>query len=331
VICTGELELLVRSIQIFWPRFLGKVVLVLDPPDVHTWHFVVPREDAHQWEVRFEHTPTMKARIFNQYSYLNLDRQSTADAIVTIDSDCLFFTPVTPSLLFRDGRLILPHSSVFQRGMWNKATEYFFPNASYFKWHTMVAQPVRVFLDGITLPSTASELLTAFSSMRSCSRCQVAFLRRTLPEYRQWQLARGTCLEARIAAYIIDFPSPPIPEQFCWMCQLGTFIDMASTHRDSYYLHDCDNPSAAPAMKYVVHWSYQWTDWDSFKMPRDGLCRAFGAAAFAECRGIDTSSVRNEAFDYSNWNFSAAPLDAKESVLKDYLALLRRAAATLSH
>jgi hypothetical protein len=136
---------LVRSIQIFWPRFLGKVVLVLDPPDVHTWHFVVPREDAHQWEVRFEHTPTMKARIFNQYSYLNLDRQSTADAIVTIDSDCLFFTPVTPSLLFRDGRLILPHSSVFQRGMWNKATEYFFPNASFFKWHTMVAQPVRVF------------------------------------------------------------------------------------------------------------------------------------------------------------------------------------------
>ena len=115
------------------------------------------------------------------------------------------------------------------------------------------------------------------------------------------------------------------------MCQLGTFIDMASAHRDLYYLHDCDDPSAQPAMKYVVHWSYQWTEHDSFQMPRDGLCRAFGTAAFAECRGVDTRGVDHERYDYSNWNFSAAPEAAQQGVLEEYLALLRRAAAALGH
>ena len=109
--CNGarEARYLFESVELFWPRGVGKVVVVLDVKDAAIVGHIVPTQTAHAYDVRYEHVPCMPARVFNQVSYLMADRYSTADVIVTIDSDCVLHSPVTPRLLFRDGRVRLPH------------------------------------------------------------------------------------------------------------------------------------------------------------------------------------------------------------------------------
>ena len=91
----------------------------------------------------------MKGRFFNQYSYITLDRYSSADYVVTIDSDCAFFTPVVPEVLFNaEGDVILPTSTTFQVKGWNKA-QSFFTNTSLLPnyGHAMITQPVNFRVD----------------------------------------------------------------------------------------------------------------------------------------------------------------------------------------
>ncbi|CAF1400356.1 unnamed protein product, partial [Rotaria sordida] len=104
--CNGimEMKYLFQSIEIFWPRFLGSIIIVLDAGDEAILKYLLPEKPAHHYIIEFEHTPCVPGRVFNQYSYLNLDRHSSADYVVTIDSDCILHSPVTPDLIFRQGR-----------------------------------------------------------------------------------------------------------------------------------------------------------------------------------------------------------------------------------
>jgi len=91
---------LVQSIELFWPSFLGKVVVVMDdaPQQVHD---IVPRDSVHQYEFHTEvlpdHIPTKAS---SQYSYMHADLHCNATYIVVLQSDTVLLSPVLPSLLF---------------------------------------------------------------------------------------------------------------------------------------------------------------------------------------------------------------------------------------
>ena len=88
--------------------------------------------------------PCLLGRIFNQVSYLMADHYSSADTIVTVDSDVIFHSPVTPSLLFDDeGKILLAWSTGFQQTLWGKGVEYFTGSGTYVG-HSMVSQPVTI-------------------------------------------------------------------------------------------------------------------------------------------------------------------------------------------
>ena len=86
--CNGarEARYLFESVELFWPRGVGKIIVVLDVADATIVGDIVPTETAHAYDVRFEHVPCMPARVFNQVSYLMGDHHLTADVIVTIDA-----------------------------------------------------------------------------------------------------------------------------------------------------------------------------------------------------------------------------------------------------
>jgi len=121
---------LLETVHLFWPRILGKVLVVLDANDAEGIEAMIPDSlrMSHVVEVVYERVPCMDGRLFNQYSYLNLFRYSDkADYVVTIDSDCAFYMPITPDVLFNArGQLILPVSKEFQSDYaWDEMQEFF--------------------------------------------------------------------------------------------------------------------------------------------------------------------------------------------------------------
>jgi len=51
----------------------------------------------------------------NQVSHLRMELHSDAECFVADDSDCVCTTPVTPDVLFGEGKLLIPHSKLFQK------------------------------------------------------------------------------------------------------------------------------------------------------------------------------------------------------------------------
>ena len=74
--CQGimEMKYLLESIELFWPRSLGSVVVVLDAGNEFILNYLLPKNPNHHYIIRFEHVPCLPGRVFNQYSYMNLDR-----------------------------------------------------------------------------------------------------------------------------------------------------------------------------------------------------------------------------------------------------------------
>lgn len=298
--CHGaaEAEYLFKSIDIFWPRFLGSVVVLLDYANQYNVSSIVPREPRHHYVIAFEHAPCMPPRVFNQVSYLMADLHSSADYIVTIDSDCVLYTPVTPDLLFRHGKILLPHSRAFQEGMWIRPVEFFLGTGTY-KFHTMVSQPV-------------------------------TFHRKTFHAYRHWvQNKTGKCLIDRVAEFVSD-----VPDQigvFCWMCQLGTFVSTTNITADYYQFVSLDDGSQIPYQRFSAHVTYELSGLSfqtaSLTYMREGVCRVLGEFQPPECHETNVAKINELDFAYAGWPWFQsrdASKMQKDAVRHKYLSQIRK-------
>ena len=322
--CHGarELKILAQSVELFWPRGIGSVVVVLDDSDRPIAHHMVLNNSRHDWVVRFENVSCMPGRIFNQISYLMADHYSTADVIVTIDSDCVLHSPVTPRLLFRDGKIRMPHSARFQPREWKTNIEFFTGPGTY-KFHTMTSQPV-------------------------------TFHRSTLAAYREWYPTahNGTCYLDGVVRWLHRVgpvkSGPRSMKWFCWMCQLGTFLSTTGITADLYDLVNLDEPTPHPYQRMAVHVPYE--PWDgrfngcpgsknkslSHKLGscmdlhttselamRQGLCLALGASAVPECANMSTKYVRERMFNYASYDY-VADKNVKKATVDAFVQEIRQ-------
>jgi hypothetical protein len=301
--CDGimEMKYLFESIEIFWPRFLGSIIIVLDAGDEVILKHFLPVKPTHHYVIEFEHTPCVSGRIFNQYSYLNLDRHSSADYVVTIDSDCIFHSPVTPDLIFREGRVILASSRTFQREYWLKPVDSMLGVGMY-DGHYMVTQPV-----------TFS--LSTFSS------------------FRQWFYeTKKKCYEDQLSHL-----SPDSYLWFCWMCQLGTYLERGNPEQSEYkkyWFQHLDNNTLEPMLRYAIHVTYESYDSERCEEPkcyeksanegiRQGSCRAFGSSIFHFCSNYPhLNYINNVTFLYARTDIQAANKSARINAVISYLERL---------
>ena len=304
--CSGMMELrhLFDSIELFWPRFLGSVVLVLDVGDEVILRYLLPARAHHHYVIAYEHQPCLPGRVFNQYSHLNLDRHCTADYVVTIDSDTVFHSPVTPDLIFRHGRIILPSSRIFEKDVWRSSVNAMLDAGSY-DGHCMTTQPL-------------------------------VFARTTFPTFRKWFYeSKGVCYEDRLAAM-----SPKEYPKFCWMCQLGTYLERGYSPKhdhDRYLYHNLDNASLEPIIRYALHVTYEpyragFCDEpkcyakSADEIIKQGLCRAFGSSIFEVCaHQSDLAYVNEVTFLYGHRQIQTANSSSRSGALKNYLERLKRA------
>ena len=301
--CHGimELKYLFESIELFWPRFLGSVIVVLDAGDEIILKYVLPSKPKHHYVIRFECTPCLPGRVFNQYSYLNLDRYSTADYIVTVDSDCIFHSPVTPDLIFRDGRVILASSRTFQRELWNASLDSMM-GAGMYDGHYMVTQPVTF-------------ALSTFSS------------------FRDWfYSSKGRCYEDQLSHL-----SPDHYQLFCWMCQLGTYLERGKptqSEYEKYWFQHMENATLEPILRYAIHVSYEPYHGQQCKeqkcyeksaneIIRQGLCRVFSPPLLKACpKYSNLYYINRVTFLYANTEIQAASRKARKNTLRGYLERL---------
>ena len=298
--CNGimEMKYLFESIEVFWPRFLGSIIIVLDDGDEEILKNLLPVKPTHHYVISFEDTPCMPGRVFNQYSYLNLDRHSSADFVVTIDSDCIFHTPVTPDIIFRQGKVILASSRTFQGNLWVQSLDAML-GAGLYNGHYMVTQPVTF-------------ALSTFSAFR-----------------RWFYNSKKKCYEDQLSQL-----SPNNYQLFCWMCQLGTYLERGNpeqTEYEKYWFLHLDNSTLEPMLRYSIHVTYEPSDSSQCEEPicyeksaneviRQGLCRAFGSSIFSVCTNSSNLDYVNKVtFFYAHTNIQAANETVRMNAVKSYL------------
>lgn len=279
-----ELQYFFMTTELFWPRFLGNILVVLDYGDERVVKDLIPtlRNPRHSYRVVYEHAPCMKGRFFNQYSYLTLDRHSTAEYVVTIDSDCAFHAPVTPDLVFNNETLlIVPTSKVFQDCFWG-ANQLHFTGVNMGRWgHSMITQPVNFRVD-------------------------------TFRPFREWVESKfGESYEERLASWVHKGGAG---DSYCWMCQLSTYIGYQNI--TGYDLHVVEE-RADPYVRYSIH-----VTWESPRGYRkavedainQGLCLAFGTGVFPGCKN-DTGFVEYHSYAYTSHVLNTA--SSTEDITKD--------------
>ena len=218
----GWVMWMLQSAEIFFPNFLGKIIVVLDRGDEHTTQLLQAWETKHSLIIRYEDTPCLVPRVFNQISYLNAYKWSEAEYIVTIDSDCVFFTPVTPYVLFTpDHKVIVPTSSVFQRGLWNNLGKVFTTKEMVPPGHSMVSQPV-------------------------------TFRRDTLENFWNWTEKQHGKSFYEVVDTGVDFIKDM--STFCWMCYVSTYVWHAE--RDKYDIRQM-HATREPYRRFALHWKYE--------------------------------------------------------------------------
>ena len=297
---TTEMAYLLPTIELFWPEFLGEVIIALDAGNNATLDFFLPpnwRHTRQSYRFVYEDTPCMIGRIFDQVSYLNLDMHSRAQYIVTFDSDCALHSPVTPDLLFDDrGKLLLPHTNYFQRDSWKPPVEYF-TGANTYVTHTMVSQPV-------------------------------SFARNTFAAFRLWTASRkgGECYFDTVTRFSNEEPAD-IKQAFCWMCQLGTFLQTTEQTLEQYNMANLDNPHGTLYQRFAIHTTSDRNEGDdeynksSRRVVSEGLCRVLGYALPA-CSSVARDYVDSVTFMYARWVW-IFPSESKERHLNTYLRHFR--------
>jgi len=92
-----ELAILVESIQLYWPKCAGRVVVVLDLSDDDFAHENLPDWiDVYYSDFDYGMPGRLGNQLFNMYS----DQQGQSEYVAIIDSDVALVTPVTPNLIF---------------------------------------------------------------------------------------------------------------------------------------------------------------------------------------------------------------------------------------
>eukprot|EP01116_Phalansterium_solitarium_P013776 TRINITY_DN31193_c0_g1_i1.p1 TRINITY_DN31193_c0_g1~~TRINITY_DN31193_c0_g1_i1.p1 ORF type:complete len:430 (+),score=74.48 TRINITY_DN31193_c0_g1_i1:1743-3032(+) len=125
----GVLEYMFRSVELFWPKNVGRVIAVFDAEDEGNVQLALPPYVTVFYETVPPELQATGGRYFNQWSQFWADNYTDAEYIVYIDSDSMLSTKVTYDLLFRDTpngrRSILIGSKEFQKGGWQPATEWY--------------------------------------------------------------------------------------------------------------------------------------------------------------------------------------------------------------
>ena len=318
-----ELHMLYPSIELFWPSFLGDVLIVLDQGDQDAMEAFRPanwQTTKQSYRFVFEDVPCLSGRIFNQVSYLELGMHSTADFVVTTDSDTVFHTPVTPDLLFdKQGRVMLAVATKFQYDHWKQSAEFFTAKGKY-RHHAMISQPVTY------APSTLSE-------------------------YLRWMDAghgpHGKCYFDLVLERLI---ADPKGKAYCWMCQVGVYLTMQTDTVRRYNMVDVQGDASGQPeglyQRYALHIGYEPHNWgskakfrgDKFTIPMrvqhammGGLCNAFGDAKLPECSSKDAQDdlavVQDYAFRYTRNGVWGASADAKAAKLREWQTHFRAAEA----
>jgi len=141
-----EIAVMIESVQLFWPKCAGRVVLILDRGDEEFAHEHIP-----DWiEVMYSAFPAgFPGRLGNQHFNMYSEQAATSEYIATIDSDVGLITYVTPDLVFnlneRDEAGRVPPIAVtdtdFQAGYWSKGDFWMFKGDSD-DWNFMIALPI---------------------------------------------------------------------------------------------------------------------------------------------------------------------------------------------
>ena len=98
-------HMMLRSVELFWPKGLGKVVAILDHGEDHLaamlpgWVTTVMKQPESELN-------NLDGWLAKEYWNLWADRFTTADYVAFMDTDAPLITLVTPDMLFRDKKLI---------------------------------------------------------------------------------------------------------------------------------------------------------------------------------------------------------------------------------
>ena len=240
----------------------------------------------------YDHVPCMSARMFTQWSFLTADYYSDAEFIATIDSDCVFYTPVIPSVLFHEGKVILASHETHQRNLWKDDTEFFVGQRTFIGSH-IVTQPI-------------------------------TFKRSSIIEYRKWsEKTRGECFENTFDAYLRKFK---INHSFCWCCLVGTYLEMKNDPAYEYVHYA--NASTTKMVRFSAHMQYEPkgspTDQEynsiANRIMKKGICRAFGALPEFQkhCEGVTFDEINYLTFSYDTMPVPWSQED-KDKTLSQYL------------
>ena len=118
----ANMHTLFDSIELFWPKNLGRCIVVMDAGSQRDFYINV---QLPAWcEVAFEEVNEDNKRIgywLQQYSNFWSDNYTTADYVAIFDSDSALNSPVTPDMLFDDEqRVLLFADPNFEKGRWDK-------------------------------------------------------------------------------------------------------------------------------------------------------------------------------------------------------------------
>ncbi|CAB9524693.1 unknown protein [Seminavis robusta] len=136
-----ELAVMVKSLELYWPRCAGRVVIVLDVGDEE-----FARQNIPSWvEVMystFEYG--MPGRLGNQLFNMYTEQQGSSEYVAIMDTDTAFHTPITPDMLFNLEKEGAPPyimaETTYQKGMWSKGDEWMFHGDSD-DWNFMIKLP----------------------------------------------------------------------------------------------------------------------------------------------------------------------------------------------
>jgi len=136
----GLLPILFRSIELFWPKGIGKIIVVLDKNEEYLVRTLLPDYVSIFFE---EFPPGVPGRLGNQLSNFWADNYTSADYIAVVDSDVVFNTKITPDQLFyKDSeKLILIANKHWQQELWQPGNDWWLGEEMY-HGNFMVGLPV---------------------------------------------------------------------------------------------------------------------------------------------------------------------------------------------
>ena len=99
-------HIMLRSIELFWPKGIGKVIVILDSGEEHLATMLPPWVTTIFKEPESE-LDSMPGYLVKEFWNLWADNYTTADYVAFMDTDAPFITLITPDLLFRGNKLIV--------------------------------------------------------------------------------------------------------------------------------------------------------------------------------------------------------------------------------